>query len=791
MKETGKMKTLRYILLSVAVASLASACSDDLNPDGPANKAEKGDEVRFTMTLPGADTRTIYGEENTVNKSFPIYWVDGDKVQVCSPKCLNGRNNAEYSISAGKNQNYATSMTHTGDAGVQWGESENADFYSVYPSGSAALSMSGTDVTASLGIAASQTAKLNPDLTTSTDSVYQPEDMKNVIMVAKTTNVPLGTDVVLRYIPFSTVIEFEINGPSDGTAGAATEMIVQTLTLTAPTGINIAGKFELALNDMPATSNISDFSESNFYAKEVTGGSNEINLHLIDDHGAYATVSARKKLKVKMCLIPQPYTSIEGWTVKITTPAGNYTKTIKDYTVSEGKSKNLVAGMVHKVQLPPLNYNAGWTYDPANWIPSLPDYRNIYLSEISLPGAWYTGSTESYQTNSDVATLWANGVRAFAVECRSYSTGRYAAPSRICISGSGGASGDAYSDYVGLNSHDAIHISTLIKDICDKLATQTDETKQEYAVLVLSYADGGDGGHRYVDHDYFLNGIANEITQSKVDTKYIFGYNGESLSANTTVADAKGKLIIKVNMDYNTYGTRSGQYQNGTSWFSPTYANYSYIYNNDLNASISYTPFLSTIGSDNYAQPCYSNLYWKSWSDDENKKFGLVSELDGKDTTNSFIWVFSSANRTHEDVTDGSTYDIPTYEDRKQALGAMMTYSKAIYDASTHNVWFYFNCGGTLATSSTSKNPSPTKFATEMNKWLLNEAIAKKTDASPLGIVMFNQCTNDTYNGPAIIKAIIEMNSKFYLKHAGTSGNGTGGTTYSGDSPVTSGGEAI
>jgi hypothetical protein len=39
---------------------------------------------------------------------------------------------------------------------------------------------------------------------------------------------------------------------------------------------------------------------------------------------------------------------------------------------------------------------------------------------------------------------------------------------------------------------------------------------------------------------------------------------------------------------------------------------------------------------------------------------------------------------------------------------------------------------------------------------------------------MFNQCTNDTYKGPAIIKEIIEMNSKFYLKHAG---DVTGGTS--------------
>ena len=112
----------------------------------------------------------------------------------------------------------------------------------------------------------------------------------------------------------------------------------------------------------------------------------------------------------------------------------------------------------------------------------------------------------------------------------------------------------------------------------------------------------------------------------------------------------------------------------------------------------------------------------------------------------------------------------------------MGDYSKKIYDASTHNVWFYFNCGGTQAESSTSdSNLSPTAFATEMNKWLLDQ-INAKTDASPLGIVMFNQCTGDnkTYYGEDIIRAIIEMNSKFYLKHAGTSGGSTGGSTTGG-----------
>ena len=134
--------------------------------------------------------------------------------------------------------------------------------------------------------------------------------------------------------------------------------------------------------------------------------------------------------------------------------------------------------------------------------------------------------------------------------------------------------------------------------------------------------------------------------------------------------------------------------------------------------------------------------------------------------------MFSSANRTQAD--GGKDTTVPTYQNRKDALGAMMNFSKTVYDRSSHNVWFYFNCGGTQATSSTSKNPSPTDFAKTMNSWLLN-TINAKTDPSPLGIVMFNQCTSDTYSGPAIVKAIIEMNSKFYLKHAGTSGGSTGG----------------
>lgn len=763
-KEKGKMKTLRYILLSVAVASLASACSDDLNPDGPANKAEKGDEVRFTMALPGADTRTIYGPENTENNSFPIYWVNGDLVQVCSPQCLNGRNNAEYSISVeSATQNYAKSMTHTGENGVQWGESATADFYSVYPSGAAALTFTNAnDVTASLSIANAQTA--TPKTEGGEDLVYEPADMKNVVMIAKTKNVKSGEVVNLHYVPFSTVIEFSIPGPTNaGELGASAEIIVQTLTLTAPDGtnINIAGDFDFSLSGLDNT--VTAGSTADLVATNVRNASNSIIVHLLDQNNAYATVHAGDVLKVKACLIPQPYTSLEGWTVTVKTNDGNYTKKIKSTELKSDAEKNkLKSGYVHKVTLPALNYKGEWQPTLASWIPELPDYTNIYLSEISLPGAWYAGANTSdgYQNTTSISELWGLGVRAFAFECRSRSSNGWSDPNRIVLSGTGSK---AWTSNAYVNTTD--YIAPRIKTIADNIKPN------EYGVLVLSYADGGEGGTRSIDYSFFLAGVQNEITQSGANNIY-----SNEITPETTVEKVLGKLIIVVAIDDNL---TLGNYASG------------------MNSLICYNPFPTQLVSDgqSLADPHFSKLSWKSWAD-ANKKLTTQNTTD-------LLWCFTSANRTDctnttsEDGTVTNT-EVATLSQRKKALYAMGAIADEIYNASSHNVWFYFGAGGTSATSKSSSTDSKA-FAKQMNPWIL-DAIKNKVSArkpSPLGIVMFNQCgggTNydeNTYKGAAIIDEIVKMNAKFYLKHAGTSGNGTGGTTYSGDSPVTSGGEAI
>lgn len=252
----------------------------------------------------------------------------------------------------------------------------------------------------------------------------------------------------------------------------------------------------------------------------------------------------------------------------------------------------------------------------------------------------------------------------------------------------------------------------------------------------------------------------NEIAQSGATNIY----TGD-ITPETTVEQVKGKLLVVVNVDDNiTKGS----------------------YANNGNMLINYTPFSSKLASK--TEVYFSNLYWKIWEDTYKALVGM--------NTSDLLWCFSSANRTDctnttiEDGTIINTNGVVTLSQRKAALKAMGDKSKTIYDASSHNVWFYFNCGGGHTTTTLGDTDAAT-FAKAMNPWLLKRIRVKSgelknsageyvSDPSPLGIVMFNRCTDSdtaSYKGPAIIDAIIRMNSKFYLKHAGTSGGNTGGST--------------
>lgn len=730
------MKTVyNYILLSALAIATIGCTHEELNPTIPSEA--NGNEVKFGMSLDVPDTKTIYGPES--NNAFPIYWSQGDKVLVASPQCA--VTSAEYYVTPKSGQSYAEALNKTGAAGVQWGSSD-ADFYSVYPStNSSWSSLTANNVTAKLNIASQQEANLVLDGTT-----YHSADMSDVIMYAQTNGVKNGETVELRYKPYSTMLEFELkiaeNTDTEGNpSGKFGSIKVLSLTLTAPTGIALTGDFSLKFNgsDVPtitAAGNNGNSIKMNFSTQPLLNETNQT-------------------LKAKLAMIPIEVKEIANWTIAVEVLKGTDT-TPTTYTREMNINSALVPGQIHKIKLPKFKSEDAWDPSLDKWVTTLYDYKNIYLTELSLPGAWYAGAPtgEGYQSTDNIETLWDAGVRAYAVECRSSTSSLFSStPSRVVISGTGnnstGLSGAKW--YYG-----GTRISTIISSIATQVGNSTTKDSNgniidgEFAVLVLSYADGGAGGRRSQDFEYFINGIKTEIENAGVSNIY-----SGPVTANTTVAQVLGQLIIKINVDDNlTKGS----------------------YTNDMNTLFSYSPFLQQLSDVDFEEPLFTNLYWKTWENSYLKQFA-TSNSDG------FLWCFASANRTQVNPAEDATADatIPTYAQRQTALRGMIEHSKELTATKKHNVWFYFNAGGTQTTSQSDDNTSGTAFATTMNKWLYDLVKLKanggidtngvygtagtyvESEPSPLGIVMFNFCTNETYYGPEIIKEIVHMNNKFKL----------------------------
>lgn len=724
-----------YLIFTALAFATVSCLEKEILPND--------NEVKFGMSLEKPDTKTIYGPES--NNAFPIYWSQGDKVLVASPQCA--ITSAEYLVTPVSGQSYAEALNKTGASGVQWG-STDADFYSVYPSTNASwMSLKENEVIAKLKIASQQEANIVLDGKTYT---YSAADMKNVVMYAQTDNAKRGTTVDLKYKPYSTMIEFELgigenvdeqNKPN-GTYGSVK---IFSLTLTAPDGVALTGDFTLRFNgdDDPtivAAGNNGNSIKMNFTTQPLL---NETN----------------KTLKAKVAMIPFSNIKLHDWTVSVEVLEGTATAT-KTYTMKlnvdkpeteEVEQLELAAGKVHKVKLPKFSSKTAWDPDMSEWITTLYDYKNIYITELSLPGAWYAGAptSDNYQSTDNFATLWNAGVRAFAVECRTAtSSWTNNTPSRVVISGTG-------SNSIGLTGGGSYYyggdrISTVIQSIANQVANSLKKDSNgtvidgEFAVLVLSYADGGKGGHRAADYNYFINGIKTEIANAGVSNIY-----SDPVTALTTVSDVLGKLIIKINVDKNLPKNS---------------------YAGDMNALLSYNPFIQQLTDVDYTKPLFSKLYWKTWDD----SYKVTTE-----TSDDFLWCFASANRTQ--LNTGTNTTIPTYAQRQTALRAMIEHSKELTASKKHNVWFYFNAGGTQTTSMTDETTSATNFASTMNTWLYDLIKLKanggtdingvygttgayiESEPSPLGIVMFNQCTNSTYKGPQIIEEIVFMNNKIKL----------------------------
>ena len=707
-----------------------------------------GKDVSFSANLDGNKTRTVYGVETEQGDSIKVNWVEGDKIKVYGTTCSQGRQLAEYSVNTAgaTDQNYATSLDKTGDTGVQWGQEATSDFYAVYPSSNNGKDFTitpGTDESVTISASIRRDQKnifsLDNDNNKWVSFPYSTDEnvlsMPDAIMYAVSKGVKNGENVDLQFTPFSTVLKFNIGGYE--TSLTDPTLHISEVTITAPEGVMISGDFNLTIA-ADGTTKVAPSSNA----------SNQINLYPTQKGGAYAPIKKGQAMEFNVFVIPQDGMDInENWTIKIFTDGGNFTKKLKP---AKAESASLIAGQIHKLNIKGTTIKDTPEFDPSKWISQIP--RNVYLSELSVPGAWYSYDRR-YQDNSytgdsysatTLTDLYQKGVRAFHIDCRL----TYEKTNWRSTEGSGDlllvcAGSDSNKNPWPANEHNP---GTQVIDVMNLLKGQI--KPEEYIVVVLTVAEKPltRSGYKFgnIDPEQVLSAIANMLsTNAEALNLYT-----KKITPTTTVNDVLGHMIVMVNA--NTSDTNFKGYSSVP---------------NTLVASASMASDTNYITGDiisgKFDAMQTTTMYW------------------GKDDSGLTLY-YHQAQITHPN-TSSST---PTYDNRQSAIDNIIKQSNTIYQNNKHDGWFQIVTGGR------DEDDNKLNVAKELNPYLLNKIEDKLNSSnglapSPVGIVLMNYClgTDTQGQGLALVNAILQMNGKFYLNR---DPNGKEWPTGSTETPVQS-----
>ena len=726
-------KIYNYILVSVLAFASAGCVNEEFYPDQPS--AESGDEVKFGLSLGDPKTRTVYGDETEGKNTFPIYWVDGDKVQIFSPQASEGRNNAEYKValpSGVANPNYAEDLVKTGSYGVQWGEGYTYtddkethegvhDCYSIYPSGKYTFAKDENGDIWAKGVEISSTQNISY---LSTGLVHA---MNNCLMYAYTPKVEMGQVANLNYKPLSTVLWFTLTADEQTNAQNPKGFQIFGITLTANSTSAIAGSFDINLTAEEAKDiKLDNLSGGNIIKTSISDKSTT------DQQVAY-TLPAGSTISFPIFLSPDAF-DINGWKITIDTDQGSYTKTLAT------KETKLAAGQIHKIVLPKLAPGEK-EWNVSQWMTYIP--RNVYLSEISIPGTWNSLNPD-FQTDLSISSQYSKGVRAFHLDTRwqrevvniSWSGIEYKYTLGVANGGSTqGGSTDKYDN-------DSPTFESCLNEVIANI------NNSEYMVVVCSFAqNSADASGTYGKWYEEISAICSSRDEV---------YDASKLTPNTLVGDVLGKVIVMVNMPAAIT----------TSTLLPSNSKCLFTY---MPSELSDTHF-DTDYADNTDEIWLSDATTAKAIDSKISIFNSQAQITSNQETG-----LSTSNRGYA----------PTIDERTRVLDYILDWSKSNYDSElyAHNQWIYLGLGGYMV--STTNNPgavsgSYVTIETEYNSWINDRVEAMGQNGAkyyPVGIVLMNNKNGETnykdktnaagkqYNFAAVVKNILMLNNKYGLQY--------------------------
>lgn len=707
------MRTHDY-LLGLSLLALV-ACNQENMPERPT--PTPGAEVKFGVSLNKNDvTRTIYGKEN--NNAFPIYWVDGDKVLVTSPQCLNGRNTAQYKVSVESDkQNYATSLNKTGAVGVQWGQDKTADFYSVYPADNA--SVQGTTFSLTMPNAQNDILKLGGRKS----KAYA--DMNACFMGAVSKGVTNGSEVNLTYTPLSTAIRFTLRGPSSAEGQTDSEVIISQVVLKADQPI--AGDFTVDMSTGTETPTVKP-GEKKY---------NEITLYThYAETGGYLTLGLNDEVELNAFVIPYENLAVnDNWKLEVTTAQGKvYTTPLKG-----SGAGTLKPGKIHRFKGDLPNLPAPTTdWDPSNWMGNVP--RNVYLSEISIPGSWNSlnndyqdvnGSTEE-KCKAAIDAQYKAGVRAFHIDTRwtpkrnPYDIVTNTFVSAPTILRLGTAVGGATNNYGGekLTRKDNLSFANALEYIAYHVQPK------EYMIVFCTFAQKSyeetEGG--------WMQAVSDACA---ADDRII---DARTISANTVVSDVLGKVIVIVNCAKNP--SKIDNLPKGSKCL------------------FTYTPL--ELDENRYKTQQWCTGAIANCADASLNMYSAQAQI-----------MASPMDATSGYTVSGRGY-APAWAERRQKTENILKWSLDNFQKKeyAHCDWLYNGLGGYLCDSDGKEvKDSQKEVAKELNQWIdgkMKLMAAKPTGGQtpyyPVGLVLMNYVTDKTYGVP-VVKGILSHNNKFRKAH--------------------------
>lgn len=769
------MKKVGYLLFASALVALGG-CSDDTFEQTGGTPAKVGDEITFGSSLNDVAVRTVYSD-SPVNGAYIVSWEkDGsDTIAIYCPEASNGTL-VDYSVmpdATDSTRSSTVTKVNPNEAGLQWGNAKTHHFYGFYPASRVLGTEQGkikgnvptTQNVRSWNVVRNNAGGKNYYGKTNTDNAY-------MWAYGAFDREEMGKqDVPLTFHPWMTVLEIKIPGPKDGSTRTVTNVNVSAIEGTQTA---LAGDFICDMSPVVEAGQAGtiDAKVAPNY-EPVTQGevNNTISISgYMPDEDHFVTLTQSDTMIVRAYLLPideQNATNARNIQISVATLNGGALHRTLGYSAHGENS--VQPHKVNTVILPPLA-DGGTNY----WMSSLD--KDVYISEISMPGSKFSylsaanGAGAPYQ-GVDLDQQFIDGVRAFMVQVGVEATYR----------GTRNGLGNYSYEYqdATLNVQGALSGTTLaqtIENLAQQLETAENELSDrnlECAVLMVTAT--GEPGNEDVNFTgqqpiwganvsdvgggwkVWIEAVTNELQKLIQDGQDRI-YTGE-ITANTTLNDVKGKIILKIN--YNEASQED-----------------------DVAADATYP------------------MLFSRWD-------GIINTVPlrwGSPNTNSsrspLTWYYQEA--TH--IGSGTQ---GTAAEKWENIQTVFQNSVEMYESNTaHDTWFMNDCGGKFygtvtgvgspydgSYSTTEEGDS--RAITNFTNWIspqVTRYLQTRVANASLGLVYFNFADKQPGSGAQygvdyMVQTVIDNNFKFNLRKKG--GSSTTNTIGGGGSSMGDGGNAI